>query len=296
MDVRFLSSVIAVVEEGSLAAAARREGVTASALSQRVAALEAELKVSLFRRSGRVVQPTSDLRGLLPQMRQMVRLQAEMRAHLRDDTLCGRLRLGAISTAMGDYTGALLQGLNARAPDLALELVPGSSADLFAALGAEGAQVAQGTAGTEALDAAIIVRPPFELAKALVFEPLLTQQIGLLRPKAGAAALPYLIYARSSWGGAQCWRAFEALTCNSRKDQTRSPEVLAELDALEVIAQMVGDGVAQAVVPRWEGLSRLQGVTFEPLDGARDIGLLYHRRDHNSVLMRLLGEVLHAAV
>ncbi|PHQ99024.1 MAG: hypothetical protein COB39_06070 [Marinosulfonomonas sp.] len=69
MDLRFLKSLVNVVDEGSIAAAAQREGITASEISQRLQALEAELQVKLLLRSGRNVRPTPACFGLLPQIR-----------------------------------------------------------------------------------------------------------------------------------------------------------------------------------------------------------------------------------
>ena len=273
MDTQFLSSLLAVLDEGSIAAAARREGVTASAVSQRVSALEAQLGVDLLRRAGRVMQATPECRALLPRMRQMVALERDLRATLRGATLAGRLRLGAVSTAMGDHAAGVLRQLRQAAPEVTLELVPGTSEALYEMMERDG------------LDAAVLVAPPFELPKSLAFFPVEDQPIGLLRGSGAVGDLPYLLYSRAAWGGALCWQALAA--------QDPTPEVLAEMDALEVMAQMVEDGVAQAVLPRWRGVSRYPGLVFTPLAGAtRRIGLLVHQRDAEGALVGLLKEAL----
>ncbi len=107
------------------------------------------------------------------------------------------------------------------------------------------------------------------------------------QPCLSAQDLPYLVYDREAWGGAQCWNALITL------DTT--PEVLAEMDALELIAQMVEDGAAQAVVPRWDGLSRYCGTQFSALEGhSRRIGMLLHQRDAESATTRLLRRALQS--
>tara|TARA_B100000809_G_scaffold28094_2_gene24382 strand:+ start:211 stop:1101 length:891 start_codon:yes stop_codon:yes gene_type:complete len=58
MEVRHLRSFVAAAELGSFTAAAMQLEVTQAAISQQVAVLEGELKVSLFRRLGRGVQLT----------------------------------------------------------------------------------------------------------------------------------------------------------------------------------------------------------------------------------------------
>ncbi|MFS4580727.1 LysR substrate-binding domain-containing protein [Phaeobacter sp. C3_T13_0] len=274
MDTRFLSSLIATVEEGSLAAAARREGITASAIAQRIAALEADVGVSLLRRAGRVMQPTADCRRLLPRMHDLLRAEVELRSELRGTALTGRLRLGAVSTAMGDYAGAILRHLREAAPEVALQLVPGTSEGLYAAM--EQGQI----------DAALLIEPPFPVPKAYVFWDVACQPIGLLQPDSlGGTALPYLVYGRDAWGGAQCWQALTR--------RVGEPEILAELDALELIAQMVAEGTAQAVVPWWDGLQRINGLRFTPFAGeVRRVGVILHQRDAESALMHVLMAAL----
>ncbi|WP_282052883.1 LysR family transcriptional regulator [Phaeobacter inhibens] len=281
MDIRFLSSLVTTIEEGSLAAAARREGITASAISQRIAALEADVGVVLLCRAGRVMQPTAECRRLLPKMREILRAEAELRGQLRGATLSGTLRLGAVSTAMGDYAGTILRHLRQAAPEVALQLVPGTSEGLYALM-------QQGQ-----VDASLLIEPPFALPKAYVFKEVARQPIGLLqaemdRDGPSDEALPFLIYSRDAWGGARCWQAL-----TQRVDM---PDILAELDALELIAQMVAEGTAQAVVPLWEGLRRHAGLRFTPFDGEeRRLGVLLHQRDVDSALTRVLLGALTGA-
>jgi DNA-binding transcriptional LysR family regulator len=68
------------------------------------------------------------------------------------------------------------------------------------------------------------------------------------------------------------------------------PTVRCELDAVEIIAQMVEDGLGQAVLPRWEGVVKHHGdLQFTQIPGAfRKVGLLTWRRDARRPLVRLL--------
>lgn len=275
MDTRFVASLLAIVEEGSFAAAARRVGVTASALSQRITTLETDLGVALLRREGRMVRPTHACRNLLPRLREMLRIEQDLRADVRGQGLVGSCRIGAISTALGDCAAPLLRHLREQAPDVELRLIPGTSPGLVAALEAED------------IDMAVVVEPPVNLPKALRFDLLIEEPIGLLRPRhSEVARLPYLVYSREAWGGSLCW---SALT-----DRVEDPQVLVEMDALETIAQMVEGGVGQAVLPGWRGLSRhAPGADFTPWSGARRrIGLLHRQRDADSPLVALVRAAL----
>lgn len=272
MDLKFVSSLIAVVDLGSLAAAARAEGITASAVTQRVAALEAELQVSLLLRAGRVMQPTPQCRAVLPLLRQILALRTDVRVKLRQRNMTGPLRLGAISTALADYAPNLVRVLRLQAPEVELKLVPGTSRELYAAFEAD------------KLDAALLVRPPFDWPKTLVFTPIEHQNILLIQP-AGAqdvSDLPFIVYSRDAWGGAACWTALTNLE--------PMPKILAEMDAVETIAQMVQDGLGQAVLPEWSGgAQRMPKVITAALDApARDVGLVTRTRDKDRPVLQLL--------
>ncbi|MEP2714941.1 LysR substrate-binding domain-containing protein, partial [Pseudophaeobacter sp.] len=248
MDLRFVSSLIAVIDEGSLAAAARLGGITASAVTQRVAALEAQLQVPLLLRAGRVMQPTPECRVMLPRLRQMLREEAALKADLQAEVLQGRLRLGAISTAIGDHASDLVAGLRQAAPQVELQLIPGASSALFAEFEAE------------RLDAALIVRPEFPLPKTMRFTALSQQPIGWLLPQQGDQKLPVILYSREAWGGGPCWQALMS--------QEPDPKILAEMDALESIARMVADGLGRSVLPRWATFERdAAGARFVPIPG-----------------------------
>ncbi|EBA18752.1 transcriptional regulator, LysR-family protein [Roseobacter sp. SK209-2-6] len=277
MDIRFVESLVAVVEVGSLAAAARQQNLTAAAISQRVAALEAELHVALLLREGRRVVPTPDCEALLPDFNRMLRIRAGLKQRLMQGRLKGTFRLGAISTAIGDYAPGLVEVLRAEAPEVELSLMPGSSSEIFHKF------------ESEALDAALIVEPPFVLPKSMVFEVVGRQPLGLLTPKEPGQDLPYIVYGREAWGGSACWAALERLET--------APRILCEMDALETIAQMVGDGLGQALLPRWEGLLRhFPQTCFAPIDAsARNVGLLSWRRDRDRPVMELLRQGLGLA-
>ncbi|MDC0738993.1 LysR family transcriptional regulator [Cognatishimia sp. SS12] len=275
MDLRFVESFLLVAKEKSIAATARRQSVTAAAVSQRLAALEAELGVKLVTREGRHTAITSEGQALIPSMQGMLDIQRDMARLLAADTLTGVLRFGAISTALGQYGSKLVSHLNSQAPEVTLQVSPGTSEELYDAV------------RERRLDAAIIVKPPFALPKALRFDRLAAQKIGIFRQRNHAASAPYVVYDRNSWGGAQCWKAL--------LESDSDPNVICEMDAPEVIAQIVIQGLGQAVLPDWEGLPDTAGTTFVPLGHERTIGLIYWQRDARSPLTKQLKRALGVA-
>lgn len=77
-----LQHFVAVCEEGSIARAAARESLVASALSKRIAALESETGVALLVRRRRGVEPTAAGQALLARAREVLGALDAMRAEL----------------------------------------------------------------------------------------------------------------------------------------------------------------------------------------------------------------------
>ncbi len=82
LDPVSLQHFVAVCEEGSLARAAEREALVASALSKRIAALEAELGVPLLLRRRRGVEPTPAGEALLARARELLSALERVRGEL----------------------------------------------------------------------------------------------------------------------------------------------------------------------------------------------------------------------
>lgn len=85
LDPLSLQHFVAVCEEGNIARAALRESLVASALSKRIAALEAEMGVPLLTRRRRGVEPTPAGQALLVRAREVLssldRLRVELGAY-----------------------------------------------------------------------------------------------------------------------------------------------------------------------------------------------------------------------
>lgn len=100
MDLRQLEYFAAVVEEGSISAAARRLNLSQPPLSQRMHQLEAECGVTLFVRGARQITPTEAGNVLYRYAREILELQSAADADLKNLRLGrrGNLRLGLISS------------------------------------------------------------------------------------------------------------------------------------------------------------------------------------------------------
>lgn len=123
IDLRDVRAFCAVVDAGSVTAAAKLSGETKGSVSRRIARLERALGVALLRRSPRLVQPTEH--GAL--YRQKVGQALELFDHAADtvegDRPSGLLRV----TAPSDFAMGLLPELSAgfveKYPEVQLEMV-----------------------------------------------------------------------------------------------------------------------------------------------------------------------------
>jgi DNA-binding transcriptional LysR family regulator len=106
MPVRFdlltLKLFVAIVEEQSIARAAEREHIVASAVSKRIADLERDLRVSLIQRHNRGISVTPAGNALLRHARSVLRDLSQLEGELAEysEGLRGHVRLFATSTAI----------------------------------------------------------------------------------------------------------------------------------------------------------------------------------------------------
>jgi DNA-binding transcriptional LysR family regulator len=237
METAFLQSFALVAETGSLAEAARRQGLTPAAVAQQVRALERELGASLVARSGRTVLPTPAGHRLLARAGDLLREVGTLRALVRDDVVAGELRLGAINTALHTMLPRILGRLARKHPDVTVFIQSGNSQ-----------QLVDGLRGDQ-IDAAVCLHPDFGLAKAMAWEQLREESLVVLAPPALAGrdplellrTEPLLRYDRTLGGGRQADRYL--------RRHGIAPIERFELSSLLAIAMMVHEGLGVSLVP-----------------------------------------------
>jgi DNA-binding transcriptional LysR family regulator len=257
MDIRFIESLLAAVERGSIVHAARAQGLTPAAISQRIQVLERDLGVPLLKRGANSASPTDACDDMLPTMRQLAQLSQSLRRQADPSQAEGVMRIGAISTMLTGAIPGILRRLRGLAPRLEPQIVPGTSAALYESL------------LNRRIDAALLVAPPFALSPALCQHILRDEPLCLLAPPGTAdqplcelfARMPHIAYDPQSWGGQIAARYLQDHRIESRP--------ICTLDALEAISDLVADGIGVSLVPSWVGLR-----TGQPLPD----GGLYARR------------------
>ncbi len=131
LDWTLIQTFIAVAEEGSLSAAARRLGITQPSVGRQVKNIENNLDVTLFRRVHRGLDLTETGADLLGPARQMQAAAAkfQLAAEGHSETLSGTVRITA-STVVSHYTlPPILAKIRQLEPEIQLELVPSDTSE-----------------------------------------------------------------------------------------------------------------------------------------------------------------------
>ena len=249
MSIRSLRMFLAVADRGGFAAAADAIGVTPSAISLQMKALEEETGGPLFDRVGRSLKLNARGERLAEQARKLVAGYDRLFLDLSiTDELSGRIRLGCVHTLT---TGALppaLHRLKKRHPGVEVSLHTGLTAELVAAL-KEG--VFDAVAGTAAPGG-----PPEGCrSREISAEPYLVIAPYDAEGRTDAellTELPFLRFAPTTWAG-------QAIETELRRRGIAVRDAM-ELDSLDAIWVMVGHGLGVSIVPR-HPMMRLPGLS-----------------------------------
>lgn len=281
METQFLNTFVTVVDQGSMAAAARVLNVTPAAVAQQIRTLERELGATLIARVGRTVSVTEQGSRILERSRELLRSVSDLRSVANDSAVSGELRLGACPTALAGMLPDVLARMVDAFPQINVFIKPGYSVDLYRAV----------EAGD--LDAAVVLQAPFPLPKTCEWLLLREEPLIVLAPRSMAgrdphellATQPLIRYDRNQWGGRQ---ADDYLRANGIVPRERF-----ELNALNAIAVMVDRGLGVSLVPDWaqpwpEGL-QLARIPLPNPAVPRRIGIVWSR---SSVRVRLVTVLL----
>ncbi len=284
MDTHFLNTFVAVVERGSMAAAARLLNITPAAVAQQLRALEREIGAPLIARAGRTVGVTEAGSRILQRSRDLLRDVADLSTVANDSETAGELRLGAGTNALTGMLPDILARMVVKFPLIQVFIKPGYSPDLYRSV------------ESGELDAAIVLQAPFALPKTCNWEVLREEPLVVLAPQRMAgrdphdllATEPLIRYDRQQWGGRQADQYLRMAGI--------VPRERFELNALNAIAVMVDRGLGVSLVPDWarpwpEGL-KLVRIPLPRACEPRRIGVVWSR---STIRIRLVTAFLHEA-
>jgi DNA-binding transcriptional LysR family regulator len=284
MDIRFLDTLVTVIECGSVAEAARRLNLTAAGVAQRVHVLESEIGVSLVTRAGRTVRPTAAAVAILERSKNIQRDIRDLKSVASSGLLSGELRLGVMPTMLTGFLPDVLRAFGDAHPDIEIQVIRAPSAEVYRKL------------SDGQIDAAITSEPPFAMPKTFAWSFLREEPFVVLAPRGMKLRHPHTMLAnepfirldRNVYAGQRIDRYL-------RSNGIRPHERL-ELDGLDAIAIMVDRGIGVSLLPDWPppwpaGL-KLQKVPLPGRPLTRRIGLCWARA---SLRLGLIDIFLHHA-
>ncbi len=261
MELRHLRYFVAVADELHFTRAALKLGIAQPALTQQIKALERELEVRLFARSGRGVILTSAGEAFRTEAKSIL-LQvgaATRTARAAAYGLQGRLSIGFTESAsFHPMVTESFRAFRAAYPDVELDLQEGHSPALFEAL------------GKQILDFAF-ARPPFPTDRAVQFDILAQEQMVAAVPSdhalAGKAQISlrdlagerFVLYPRTVRPGLSD-QVVEA--CQKAGFE---PQIAQETPQLSSTINLVAAGMGVSVVPETMRQIRPREVAYLPI-------------------------------
>lgn len=132
MNMKQLETFYWIERLGSFSAAAERVHTTQSTISMRVQELEQSLGVKLFERSHRRVRLTSKGKELVPYVRQLIEITAEIQSRITpSETLSGVIKVGVIEIIALTWLPEFIRAMQLRYPNVSLQLEVALSLDLL---------------------------------------------------------------------------------------------------------------------------------------------------------------------
>src|SRR5689334_10362420 len=290
MDLRQLSALLAVADEGSFSAAATALHTVQSNVSTHIARLERELNAVLVDRSaGRL---TEEGEAVANRAR---RIQAELEALVADvnalhDIVRGTVRMGVIGTTARWLVPLVLEMMSERHPEVQLFVVDATSTSLEPRL------------ASGQLDVAVVNLPM--PAPDLTTDPLFDEDLVLIVPSDHALANRDHVSLKDL-DGLELLMAAPNTSYRRELDAASAAAGItlvpkAELDGVRLMASLTFEGHGPAIVPataipQWLPQGVWKPVTVQGLPRRR-VGLAQRRRGLPAAPARALIEVLRDVI
>jgi len=240
MELRQLRYFVRVVEAGSIGRAAMSIGMVTSALSQQISRLEGELSTRLLQRSASGVVPTDAGLAFFRQAQLALRHADDAVQAAQQARLAGHVSVGLPSTTAAILGAPFLQAMNERYPDIRLHLVEALSGHLSDMLNGR------------LLDLAIVFHT--ESARRWSVMPLLDEPLFLCAhrnmpgvPAGGTTRLDAIAHLPLVLPSGR--HGLRALVNNAFQQLGQTPRVVAEVDGLSLLMDVVQLGNAATIEP-----------------------------------------------
>jgi DNA-binding transcriptional LysR family regulator len=285
MDVKTLYTLIAIADRGSFAEAGNAIGLSLSAVSMQMRALEEELGTTIFDRSRRPPVLTDSGVALIHRARDLIAHWESMSAALKREAGGGLLKLGSVHTCVSGVLPLALKRMRQQGHGVDIHLTTGLTHELEKAV------------HHRQLDVAIITEPD-TMRSDLEFLPFAEESFVVIthRTTEGTTdkkvleSTPYVRFNRAARVG---YLIHEEIT--RRKITVRS---VMEIDNLEGVIAMVANGLGTSIVPardvKNEFPAAIRTIPFGSPPLTRQLGVLVPRENPRAHLAQILLEALRA--
>lgn len=238
MELRQLNTLVNILDYGGFAAAGESIGLTQSAVSLQIKALEEELGEDLFDRSKRPPTPNAKAIALAQKAREILHMCNDL-SDFNSEQLSGSLHLGAVPAVQQTLLPRALKKIRREHPDLFINITSGLSDELCRS-------VHRGV-----LDAAIVSEPS-KLATGMSWHPFSSESLVIIANKKISdldsleteeilQTQPFIRFKRTTWAG--------ELIDREMKDRGIKVKTVIETDNLVSIWEMINCDLGVSIVP-----------------------------------------------
>lgn len=237
MNIRFLRTMVAISQYPSFFAAGEALGLSHSAVSVHVKALEDELQITLVDRSRRPPVLTDKGMAMVEHAKRMLAISDEIKALASEESLIGSLSIGVVPSSLINLVPPGLAALRETHPKLQIRL----KADLSQ-------ELAQQVRNRD-IDVAIVTEPG-QVMEGLRAQSICEEPLNIIAPASAAGESaeellttnPFIWFNRRTWAGQQIERYLI-------ENRIHVQSVL-EVDTLEAIESLVRHGIGISIAPK----------------------------------------------
>lgn len=257
IDPLSLKLFVTIVEEGTIAAAAEREHIAASAVSKRISELEDSLGTHLLRRTNKGVVPTDAgitllqlARGVLHDMNNLFVQISEYSSGVR-----GHVRLSANISAINQFLPAEIRSF--------MDLHPGIHVHLEGAI----SESIMNSVTEGAADVGIITMATYH--HDLEFFPYHSDQLIVITPKdhplAGKKSVSFQDTLDFDFVGLPVGSALHNQILRAAQDLDRTPKLRIQVNSFDALCLMVEAGLGIGIVPKGAAKPYFKGLRIRPV-------------------------------
>jgi DNA-binding transcriptional LysR family regulator len=237
MNIRFLRTMVAISQNPTFFAAGEALGLSHSAVSVHVKALEEELQITLVDRTRRPPVLTDKGMAMVEHAKRILEITDDIRALASEESLIGSLSIGVVPSSLINLVPPGLAALRIAHPKLQIRLKADFSQEL-----------AQQVRNRD-IDVAIVTEPGQQM-EGLRTQSICREPLNIIAPASATeeteeellTSHPFIWFNRRTWAGQQIERHLI-----EHKIHVHS---VLEVDTLEAIESLVRNGIGISIAPK----------------------------------------------